>query len=71
MQKKLCSGVTVQDVLQRNSFQGTQEGLVQVKYQPESVWGYIEVWFSVVIITIKSQLLYHACFTVTEFCIFI
>lgn len=37
------SGVTLQDVLRENSFQGTHETLVRVMYQPESVWGYIEV----------------------------
>ena len=68
--KKLCSGSTVQDVLQRNAFQGTPESLVQVHYQPESVWGYIEVWFSMVV-TINSQFLYDAYFSMTEFCIFI
>lgn len=37
------SGVTVQAALRENSLGTTEESLVQLKYDPESVWGYIEV----------------------------
>ncbi|KAG6520102.1 hypothetical protein ZIOFF_017134 [Zingiber officinale] len=37
------NGVTIQDVLKANSFEGTDGSLLQVKYDPESVWGYVEV----------------------------
>ncbi|XP_074568379.1 allantoate deiminase 2-like [Curcuma longa] len=37
------NGVTIQDVLKENSFQGSVRSLLQVKYDPESVWGYVEV----------------------------
>ncbi|ONK76311.1 uncharacterized protein A4U43_C03F26270 [Asparagus officinalis] len=37
------SGITLQDVLRESSFQGTNESLDQIKYQPESIWSYIEV----------------------------
>ncbi|XP_026399306.1 allantoate deiminase 2-like isoform X2 [Papaver somniferum] len=37
------SGVTVQDVLKENSFDATEESYLQLKYDPQSVWGYIEV----------------------------
>ncbi|KAL5731308.1 allantoate deiminase [Ranunculus cassubicifolius] len=37
------SGLTVQDVLRENSFEGTEESLLQLKYDKHSVWGYIEV----------------------------
>ncbi|OVA15698.1 Peptidase M20 [Macleaya cordata] len=37
------SGVTVQDVLKENSFDATEESYLQLKYDPRSVWGYIEV----------------------------
>ncbi|XP_026665818.2 allantoate deiminase 2 isoform X1 [Phoenix dactylifera] len=37
------SGITVQDVLRENSFDATDESLVWVKYEPRSVWGYVEV----------------------------
>ncbi|XP_010260695.1 PREDICTED: allantoate deiminase isoform X2 [Nelumbo nucifera] len=37
------SGVTVQNVLKENSFEATKESLLQIKYDPQSVWGYIEV----------------------------
>ncbi|CAN1225593.1 Allantoate deiminase 2 [Linum grandiflorum] len=37
------SGATVQDVLKENSFAITEESLPQLKYDPESVWGYVEV----------------------------
>ncbi|XP_031395938.1 allantoate deiminase 2 isoform X2 [Punica granatum] len=37
------SGATVQEVLQRNSLQATKENLHQLKYDPDSVWGYAEV----------------------------
>ncbi|KAK9156161.1 hypothetical protein Sjap_003641 [Stephania japonica] len=37
------SGVTLQDVLKLNSFEGTEESILQLKYDQQSVWGYIEV----------------------------
>ncbi|KAK9133806.1 hypothetical protein Scep_013334 [Stephania cephalantha] len=37
------SGVTLQDVLKLNSFEGTEESILQLKYDQRSVWGYIEV----------------------------
>uniref|UniRef100_UPI003C2EDA48 probable allantoate deiminase isoform X2 n=1 Tax=Typha angustifolia TaxID=59011 RepID=UPI003C2EDA48 len=37
------SGLTVQDVLKKNSIEGTVDSLAKVKYDPESVWGYTEV----------------------------
>ncbi|KAK9267688.1 hypothetical protein L1049_010120 [Liquidambar formosana] len=37
------SGVTVQDVLKENSIETTEENLFQLKYAPESVWGYVEI----------------------------
>lgn len=37
------SGVTVQDALRENSIEITEENLLELKYDPESVWGYIEV----------------------------
>ncbi|XP_043701924.1 allantoate deiminase 2 [Telopea speciosissima] len=37
------SGVTVQDVLKENSIEVTEESFLQLKYDPQSVWGYIEV----------------------------
>ncbi|XP_011035488.1 PREDICTED: allantoate deiminase isoform X3 [Populus euphratica] len=36
-------GVTVQDALKENSIAITEESLFQLKYDPQSVWGYIEV----------------------------
>ncbi|CAI9090668.1 OLC1v1025485C1 [Oldenlandia corymbosa var. corymbosa] len=37
------SGVTVQAALKENSIKTTEENLLQLKYDPESVWGYVEV----------------------------
>lgn len=37
------SGVNVQDALKENSIAITEESLFQLKYDPQSVWGYIEV----------------------------
>ncbi|PKA52237.1 Allantoate deiminase, chloroplastic [Apostasia shenzhenica] len=37
------SGVTVEDALQRNSFRATEESLDKIKYDPTSVYGYVEV----------------------------
>lgn len=37
------SGLTIQDALRDNAFDGTEESLLQLKYDPQSVWGYIEV----------------------------
>lgn len=41
----LFSGVTVEDVLKDNSFDITEENLLKVKYEPTSIWGYVEVRF--------------------------
>lgn len=38
------SGVTVQDALKENSIETTEKSLSQLKYSPESVWGYVEVF---------------------------
>ncbi|CAK7356418.1 unnamed protein product [Dovyalis caffra] len=37
------SGVNVQDALKENSIAITEESLFQLKYDPRTVWGYIEV----------------------------
>lgn len=37
------SGLTVGDVLRYNSFDPTEEALLELKYDPEKIWGYIEV----------------------------
>lgn len=37
------SGRSLQDVLKENSIDATAENLIQLKYEPESVWGYVEV----------------------------
>ncbi|KAJ4977287.1 hypothetical protein NE237_002393 [Protea cynaroides] len=37
------SGITVQDVLKENSIGVAEESFLQLKYDPQSVWGYIEV----------------------------
>ncbi|MQM10518.1 hypothetical protein Taro_043415 [Colocasia esculenta] len=37
------SGTTLQDVLKRNSFEATEQSIIQLKYDPKSVWGYVEV----------------------------
>lgn len=37
------SGRTLKEVLKENAVEATEENLIQLKYQPESVWGYIEV----------------------------
>ncbi|XP_062094843.1 allantoate deiminase 1 isoform X2 [Humulus lupulus] len=37
------SGLTVQDVLKKNSIDITEENLLQLKYDPKTVWGYVEV----------------------------
>ncbi|XP_041027099.1 allantoate deiminase 2-like isoform X1 [Juglans microcarpa x Juglans regia] len=36
-------GMTVQEVLKKTSIEITEENLLQLKYDPKSVWGYIEV----------------------------
>ncbi|XP_074275785.1 allantoate deiminase 2 [Silene latifolia] len=36
-------GKTLQEVLKENSIEATEETLLQLKYQPQSVWGYVEV----------------------------
>ncbi|CAA6669856.1 unnamed protein product [Spirodela intermedia] len=37
------SGATLRDVLKANSLEATEESLIQLKYDPSSVWGYVEV----------------------------
>ncbi|XP_016475827.1 allantoate deiminase 2 [Nicotiana tabacum] len=37
------NGVTVQGALGASSIETTEENLLQLKYEPESVWGYVEV----------------------------
>lgn len=37
------SGISVQDALKENSIEITEENLMQLKYDPSSVWGYVEV----------------------------
>lgn len=37
------SGVTVQDALRKNSIDIAEESLLQFKYDPASIWGYVEV----------------------------
>ncbi|EFJ29608.1 hypothetical protein SELMODRAFT_91525 [Selaginella moellendorffii] len=37
------SGVTLETSLKTRSFKGTRDSLVQLRYSPESVWGYVEV----------------------------
>jgi allantoate deiminase len=35
--------VTIKDVLKENSIEATEESLLRLKYDPKSVWGYVEV----------------------------
>lgn len=42
-EEMLFSGVTVQAALKENSIETAEENLLQLKYDPESVWGYVEV----------------------------
>ncbi|XVF00463.1 hypothetical protein REPUB_Repub04eG0003200 [Reevesia pubescens] len=37
------SGVTVQDALKGNSIDIAEEGLLELKYDPVSIWGYVEL----------------------------
>ncbi|XP_048503756.1 allantoate deiminase 2 isoform X2 [Beta vulgaris subsp. vulgaris] len=37
------SGKTLQEVLEENTIGETEDNLIQLKYEPESVWGYVEV----------------------------
>ncbi|XWS67382.1 hypothetical protein CRYUN_Cryun04dG0002500 [Craigia yunnanensis] len=37
------SGVTVQDALEGNSIEISEESLLELKYDPASVWGYVEL----------------------------
>ncbi|KAF5935997.1 hypothetical protein HYC85_027126, partial [Camellia sinensis] len=37
------SGVTVQNVLKENSIEISEESFFELKYDPESIWGYIEL----------------------------
>lgn len=41
--KSLFSDVTIEDALKKNSIEITEEHLLQLKYDPKSVWGYVEV----------------------------
>lgn len=43
MDNSFFSGVTVLDALRENSIDIAEESLLQLKYDPASVWGYIEV----------------------------
>ncbi|KAL8160244.1 hypothetical protein V2J09_001781 [Rumex salicifolius] len=36
-------GRTLQDVLKENNIVAPEENLIQLKYKPESIWGYVEV----------------------------
>ena len=38
------SGVTVQGALRRNAIEISEDNLLQLKYDPESVYGYVEVY---------------------------
>lgn len=46
--------MTVQNVLKKNSIDITDEKLLQMKYDSESVWGYVEVFF-----ILRTSLLIH------------
>ena len=46
----LFSGVTLQNVLKENSIEISDESFFGLKYDPEAVWGYIEVLQSRLII---------------------
>ncbi|KAM1007947.1 hypothetical protein ACFX2A_004537 [Malus domestica] len=37
------SDVTIEDALKKNSIEITEEHLLQLKYDPKSVWGYVEI----------------------------
>ncbi|KAL6198667.1 hypothetical protein ACLB2K_028456 [Fragaria x ananassa] len=37
------SGVTIQDALKKNSIEVTEHHLQQLRYDPKSVWGYVEI----------------------------
>lgn len=39
----LCRGMTIEDVLKENSLEVTDEHLSKLKYDPTSVWRYVEV----------------------------
>ncbi|KAL0352657.1 UNVERIFIED_CONTAM: Allantoate deiminase [Sesamum angustifolium] len=39
----IFSGVTVQGALRENSIEITEENLLQLKYDPDSVWGYVHI----------------------------
>lgn len=43
MHLPFSSLVTVQDALIGNGYNIAEENLLQLKYDPESVWGYVEV----------------------------
>ncbi|THG17881.1 hypothetical protein TEA_019479 [Camellia sinensis var. sinensis] len=40
----LFSGLTLQNVLKENSIEISEESFFELKYDPESVWGYMEVF---------------------------
>ncbi|GAB2298309.1 alpha-amylase 2 [Dionaea muscipula] len=37
------SGRTIRDILKQSSIETTEESLIQLKYEPKSVWGYVEL----------------------------
>lgn len=39
----MCSGVALEDTLRENSIDIAEETFLQLKYDPASVWGYVEV----------------------------
>lgn len=54
----LFSGVSIQDVLKENSIDTTEENLFQqLKYDPDTVWGYVEVSFHLSMIRGSSVML--------------
>lgn len=50
----MSSGRTLQEVLNDNTVGATEDNFIKLKYQPESVWGYVEVYeFHYLLITPK------------------
>ena len=41
----LYSGVTLQEVLKENYLETSEENLLNLKYEKDSVWGYVEVHY--------------------------
>lgn len=53
----MFSGKTLQEVLKENTVEATQDNLIQLKYHPESVWGYVEVYeFSCLLVALKDSI---------------